>query len=279
MTLATLTALVLAFTAVFVATRTAIQLAGSAAAVASRLAHAALLAGVRRRIGRDLARVGRDSEPAAGWLTVALLEAGLFGSGVAISVAAVGAAAIPARLLPAAIALAGAVTVTGVCIVRVNGLRALAEARVRRMVRLLPYSVELIVLIAEAGGSLEDGLAAVVDSMPAEPLCDEFARLLTEQRLGRPFIDALQGLGRRIDNKELTQLVTSIEIGRDLGTPIAASLSSFAEWIRTKRVLDGERLAREAAPKMALPNTMIMAANVLLILAPFLPALSSGGVL
>jgi len=33
-------------------------------------------------------------------------------------------------------------------------------------------------------------------------------------------------------------------------------------------------MAREAGPKMALPNTMIMVANVLLILGPFLPKLS-----
>jgi Flp pilus assembly protein TadB len=279
MTVSTVIALLLAFTAAFIATRASIDLVGSAASVAMTLANGPWLAPVRDRVGRDLGRLARDGESASEWLAAAITHGAAAAAGAVVLVGALGLAAIPVHLLPPAAALAGTFALAVTCAVAVNGLRVQAEARVRRIVRLLPYSVELVVLIAEAGGSLEDGLSAVVDSMPGEPLSAEFGRALSEQRLGRPFLDALRGIAGRVNNKETTQLVTSLEIGRELGTPLAASLSTFAEWIRTKRVLDGERLAREAAPKMALPNTMIMAANVLLILAPFVPALTSGAVL
>jgi hypothetical protein len=55
---------------------------------------------------------------------------------------------------------------------------------------------------------------------------------------------------------------------------MAETLKKQALAIRKSRIQRAERLSKEAGPKMALPNTMIMLANVLLILGPFIPKLS-----
>ena len=68
----------------------------------------------------------------------------------------------------------------------------------------------------------------------------------------------------------------ALEIGAELGTPIGDILRRQADDLRTARLLRADRIAREASAKMALPNTLIMAANVLLIIAPFLPKILGG---
>jgi len=77
-----------------------------------------------------------------------------------------------------------------------------------------------------------------------------------------------------VGTEDLLALVLSLDIADNLGTPTTATLKKESETIRSRRLQRAERMAREAGPKMALPNTMIMVANVLLILGPFLPKLS-----
>lgn len=228
------------------------------------------------RVQRDLARAGREREKAIEWLATATVTAGgLFAVLSVLVLLALIRSSIITAIITAV--LVGGMAAVAAFTFLLSGLSSEAENRTRRIVRVLPYGIELIILVAESGGSLEDGMNAIISSLPREPLSQEFARVLAERQIGRPLAEAFSAMDERLKAKEITQLVTTIEIGRELGTPTAASLASFAEWLRVKRILDGEKLAREAAPKMAFPNTLIMVANVLLILAPFIPALTTLG--
>jgi len=229
------------------------------------------------RVQRDLARAGRERENASDWLGSVTVTA----VGAALIITLLAAFGLLRSISPIAALvtalIVGVLAGAAVFAFLLSGLTSEADLRARRIVRLLPYGIELIILVAESGGGLEDGMNAIINSLPKEPLAQEFARVLAERQIGRSLADAFTAMDERLKIKEVTQLVTTIEIGRELGTPTAASLTGFAEWLRVKRLLDGEKMAREAAPKMTFPNTLIMMANVILILAPFMPQLANMG--
>ena len=79
----------------------------------------------------------------------------------------------------------------------------------------------------------------------------------------------------RVQTEDLTTLVMALDVAEDLGTPFGDTLRKQAAAVRHARLNRAEKMAQEAGPKMAVPNTLIMLANVLLILAPFLPKMSA----
>jgi tight adherence protein C len=157
-------------------------------------------------------------------------------------------------------------------------LRGQADRRIVTITRRLPYSLEVVVLATESGAGFDEALEILVREDPQNPLHEEFDQVLRDARLGLPRREALRAMAARVETEDMTALVMALEISENLGTPLADTLKKQAESIRLSRLQRAERLAREAGPKMAVPNTMIMVANVLLILAPFLPKLSLGGI-
>jgi Flp pilus assembly protein TadB len=155
-------------------------------------------------------------------------------------------------------------------------LRSRVHKRITRLTRRLPYSLEVIVLATEAGAGFEEALGILVREEPEEPLHEELDQVLRDSHLGLTRREALHAMVDRVATEDIGSLVMALDVAEDLGTPLAGTLQKQAETIRNNRLQRAERLAREAGPKMALPNTMIMVANVLLILAPFLPKLSFG---
>jgi tight adherence protein C len=156
-------------------------------------------------------------------------------------------------------------------------LKSHVTSRLTAVSRRLPYSLEVIVLAMEAGAGFEQSLAILVHQEPNEPLHEEFDQVLRDTQMGLTRREALGAMASRLDTEDLSSLVMAINISDDLGTSLGPTLRTQAEAIRNNRLQRAERMAREAGPKMAMPNTMIMVANVLLILAPFLPKLSLGG--
>lgn len=156
-------------------------------------------------------------------------------------------------------------------------LKSRVNTRITRLTRRLPYSLEVIVLAMEAGSGFEKSLGILVRQEPEEPLHEEFDQALRDAQMGRTRREVLLAMAGRVDTEDISSLVMAINISDELGTSLGPTLKKQAETIRNNRLQRAERMAREAGPKMALPNTMIMVANVLLILAPFLPKLSMGG--
>ena len=64
--------------------------------------------------------------------------------------------------------------------------------------------------------------------------------------------------------------MASIIQSEELGTPISDIFRSQADVLRVKRTQRAETLAGEAGVNMLLPGVLVMAATVLIILAPFL---------
>ncbi len=175
----------------------------------------------------------------------------------------------PMNVIPAAVAVFVAFQVPA------WNLKGRSDLRVSQISKRLPYSLEVIVLATESGAGFEEALAILVREDPGNPLHEEFDQVLRDAELGRKRRESLHAMLERVKTEDLAALVMALDISEELGTPIGETLKKQSEVIKSNRLARAERLAREAGPKMAVPNTMIMVANVLLILAPFLPKLNN----
>ncbi len=223
---------------------------------------------VRGAAARDLPRarmVSTTPADVAGESIVLALAGGL--GGYVLTLIAGGA---PWNLIPA--------VAVAIVLFQVPGwrLRTAATRRVTAVTRRLPYSLEVVVLATEAGASFEEALGILVREDPRSPLHEELDQVLRDMHLGVKRREALRAMAQRLGTEDLGSLVMAMDVAEELGTPVGETLRKQALAIQSSRIARAERLSREAGPKMAVPNTMIMVANVLLILAPFLPKLALG---
>jgi tight adherence protein B len=67
------------------------------------------------------------------------------------------------------------------------------------------------------------------------PASDEFRRVLTETRLGRPMDDALNEMAERVGSKNLDFVITSVTIQRQVGGSLAGLFDMVAEAVRQRQ--------------------------------------------
>ncbi len=116
----------------------------------------------------------------------------------------------------------------------------------------LPNAIDLLSVSVEAGLSFESALATVAEKLEG-PLASEFLQSLQEIRLGRPRLEALDDLGRRVGVEEVHNLVQSIIQSAQLGTPISQILTLQADEIRRQRRQRAQELGARAPLKMLIP--------------------------
>ncbi|HUH15044.1 MAG TPA: VWA domain-containing protein [Gaiellaceae bacterium] len=107
----------------------------------------------------------------------------------------------------------------------------------RRLVAIDDQLPDLLVTLAaslKAGHSFRQGIQAVVDE-GEPPSSKEFKRVLTETRLGRPMDDALSDMAARIGSKNVSFVVTSVTIQRQVGGSLAGIFDMVAEAVRNRQ--------------------------------------------
>ena len=171
---------------------------------------------------------------------------------------------------------AGVVTAFVLTVLTGYGLRRRLASRARyrllRIKRRLPFLLDLLTLLMEAGSTFLQALAEAVEEFRDHPVGVEFGRVLAELSMGKSRTEALESLRDRLSDHEITSIVGSIIQGEDLGTPLALLFRTQADVLRIKRSQRAETLAGEAGVKMLLPAVLVMAATVLIILGPFVLA-------
>lgn len=149
-------------------------------------------------------------------------------------------------------------------------LRNTARYRLVLIKRRMPFLLDLVTLLMEAGSTFLQALKQAVDEFREHPVGVEFGRVLGELNMGKGRIASLESMRDRLHDDEITSIVGSIIQGEQLGTPLAKIFRTQADVLRLKRSQRAETLAGEAAVKMLLPGILIMASTVLVILGPFL---------
>jgi tight adherence protein B len=96
--------------------------------------------------------------------------------------------------------------------------------------------------LAVVGGSLRVGhsltgaLASALDEAP-EPARREFARAVTDERLGMPLEEALEGVSERMDNREIEQIALLAKLQREAGADAAEMVDQVVATVRERQEL------------------------------------------
>lgn len=154
----------------------------------------------------------------------------------------------------------------------VSSVARLAESRTSLVKRRMPFAVDLMALMLEAGGGLTDGLATLVRDLRGHPLGDELSIIVSEINLGRPLNESLQRFQQRVPDDDVAELVFMVNKGSEFGTPMAQTFRLQAEQMRLKRSQWAEKAAGTAQVNIVLPGMVIMIACLIIIGAPFILA-------
>lgn len=147
-------------------------------------------------------------------------------------------------------------------------LRSMAGRRIRQIARKLPYSLDLISLMMESGATFAEAIQTVIRDDPDDELNVELRLVQAEIEVGASRATALSNMAARIPLDSLRSVVGAINQSDALGTPLATILQSQANMLRTIRSVKAEEASAKASLRILLPNTLILLAMMLVVLAP-----------
>jgi tight adherence protein C len=149
-------------------------------------------------------------------------------------------------------------------------LASQAACRLRLIKRRMPFLLDLLTLLMEAGSTFLGALSQAVEEFGGHPVAEEFSRVLTDMSLGKTRAEAFYAMRDRLRDDEITSILGAIVQGEHLGTPLARIFHTQADVLRMKRTQRAETVAGEAGVNMLLPTILVMVSTVLIILGPFL---------
>lgn len=146
-----------------------------------------------------------------------------------------------------------------------------AERRRHAVRKALPDALDLMVICAEAGLSLDAALERVAREMaPSAPaLADEFALTAVELGFLPERAGALNNLMQRVDLAAVRGLVGTLAQTERYGTPLTQSLRTLAAEFRAERLLKAEEKAAKLPATLTVPLVLfILPALFIVLLGP-----------
>jgi tight adherence protein C len=131
-------------------------------------------------------------------------------------------------------------------------LRQEVDKRRQEIQKALPDAMDLLTIAVEAGLGFDAAIARVTEKF-RNALSDEFATVLSEVRLGRPRLEALDDMGRRTGVEDLHNFVQAIIQSEQMGVGVAKILRLQSDEMRRKRRQRAQEKAAQASLKMMLP--------------------------
>jgi len=189
---------------------------------------------------------------------------------------AIGAPAL-AALLPAVWALPSALQIGLLILLSAFGyvlpsivLDRKISARQHAITRVLPDTLDLMVVCVEAGFGINQSLAQVANEFDSKCkiISKEFGLVVQETRAGKSSTEALRALANRTGVSDISSLVALLVQTERFGTSLANALRVHADAMRIVRMQRAEERAQKATLKLILPSTMIFVALMLIFLAP-----------
>lgn len=105
----------------------------------------------------------------------------------------------------------------------------------------LPESLDVLASALRAGHSLASAMGVVADEAP-EPSKREFRRVVTDEQLGIPLDEALEVMGKRMQNSDVDQVAVLALVQREAGGNTAEVLDQVVANIRAR--MDVRRLVQ-----------------------------------
>lgn len=111
--------------------------------------------------------------------------------------------------------------------------------RMRAFEAQLPDALQLVAGALRSGFALNQSIAAVARES-AEPVAEEFSRVLQEVRLGAELEDALDDLARRVASYDLELVVMAVRTAREIGGNLAEVLQTTVSTMRERVQVRGQ---------------------------------------
>jgi tight adherence protein C len=137
--------------------------------------------------------------------------------------------------------------------------------------RALPDALDLLVICMEAGLGIDQAVIRIAGEIALihPELSEELVIIGREQRAGKPRLDAWRSMADRVDLDTIRQFVAMLIQTERLGTPIARALGTFADGLRTKRLMLAEEQAAKTTIKLIFPLALfIFPALFVVVLGP-----------
>jgi len=133
-------------------------------------------------------------------------------------------------------------------------VRSARKKRVEAVEQDLPVTLELLASLAEAGIGFDAALDRILSSQPAErPLAVELRAFQIELLAGRPRVQCLRRLARRLEVSSLTVFVSALVQAAQVGAGIADVLRRQAEDLRHRRRERALQIASALPVKLLVP--------------------------
>ncbi len=141
------------------------------------------------------------------------------------------------------------------------------KKRKYQIVRVLPETIDLLSLCVGAGLDFMAAVRWVVDKVKINPMIEELILVLKEINVGKPRIEALRGMSKRVDIPDVTSFVRILVQADRMGTPVEETFRILSEDTRMRRFHRGERQAMKAPLKMLIPLIFCILPVILIIVA------------
>jgi tight adherence protein B len=187
----------------------------------------------------------------AGWLRTRLPRAGVERSPAEFLLMVGGTGSAAGLAMGTAIGPAtGFLTALGVMVAPMVWVRQRAIGWSRRFDEDLPDALDLMAGSLEAGASLSQAMELVA-SEGQPPLSEEFSRILGDNRLGEPLVDALETGAVRIGSQDFTWCARAIRVQQEFGASLAGLMRTLAQFMRWRQELRREVRALTAEGRIS----------------------------
>jgi tight adherence protein C len=150
----------------------------------------------------------------------------------------------------------------------VLGLKRMIKRRYRKLTKALPDALDLLVICAEAGLSLDGAMTRVAREMggAAPELADEFGLAAIELGFLPNRTEALRNLTRRVDLPTIRGVVNTLMQTERYGTPLAQSLRVLAAEFRDQRMMRAEEKAGRLPATLTVPMILFILPTLFIVL-------------
>ena len=140
--------------------------------------------------------------------------------------------------------------------------------RIENVVRGFPEALELLVVCAEAGISLEDAIRRVsVEMRSSQPqVAEELALTAADLKILPSRDQALLKLAERVDQKNIRNVVTTLNQTMRLGTPLAQALRAVASEMRDDALFELEERANRLPAILTIPMMLFILPTIFLVI-------------
>lgn len=104
-------------------------------------------------------------------------------------------------------------------------------------IEMFPEAIDMIVRSVKSGHPLNTALRMIADNMEA-PVGPEFKQVINEVSFGRPVVEALQRMSKRIDEPDVHFFVVVLAVQQETGGNLAEVLGNLSNVIRGRKRLN-----------------------------------------